>query len=91
MRVTQDIGNRYNFQSLYATDLEYLLDKNKVHTWICGHVHKNFDFVSEKGTRVLGNQKGKPKDRIRDYNREFVIVSDVDHGNINGYPVRFRE
>lgn len=73
MRVTQDAGKRKKFQSLYATDLEYLLDKNKVHTWICGHVHKNFDFVSEKGTRVLGNQKGKPKDRIRDYNREFVI------------------
>jgi predicted phosphohydrolase len=73
MRVTQDTGRRKKFQSLYATDLEYLLDKSKVDTWICGHVHKNFDFLSENGTRVLGNQKGKPKDRICDYSKEFVV------------------
>ena len=40
------------FHSLYATNLSRLLSKENVHTWICGHVHNNFDFITEKGTRV---------------------------------------
>jgi len=61
------------FKSLYYSDLDYLLTKDMVHTWICGHVHSNFDCVSEGGTRIVGNQKGKPKDNIRDFSKEFVI------------------
>jgi Icc-related predicted phosphoesterase len=61
------------FHSLYASDLSRLLSKENVHTWICGHVHNNFDFVTEKGTRIVGNQKGKPKDNLSDYNPKFVI------------------
>ena len=61
------------FQSIYATDLDYLLDVNFVQTWICGHVHKNFDFVSDKGCRLVGNQKGKIKDKITDYKSNFLL------------------
>jgi len=61
------------FNSLYFTNLEFLLDKNKVHTWICGHVHKNFDFIHKNGTRVMSNQKGKVKDNITDYSPNCII------------------
>jgi len=61
------------FSSLYVTNLDYLLNQNKIHTWVCGHIHKNFDFVTEGGTRVVGNQKGKPKDKINDYLKDFII------------------
>lgn len=60
--------------SLYASDLDHLLTKDKVDTWVCGHVHNNFDFVSEGGTRIVGNQKGKPKDKIDDFRKDFVII-----------------
>ena len=64
---------RTEIHSLYATDLSRLLSKENIDTWICGHVHNNFDFVTEKGTRVVGNQKGKPKDNLTDYNPKFII------------------
>lgn len=72
-RVIDTNKKKNKFPSLYATDLEYLLDKNKVNIWICGHVHKNFDFISENGCRVVGNQKGK-NNQITDYSKEFVIT-----------------
>lgn len=61
------------FPYLYGTDLDYLLDNNFIDTWVCGHVHKNFDFISEKGCRVVGNQKGKDKDNIVDYKKDFIL------------------
>lgn len=67
-------NKRKKFVSLYSTDLDYLLDKNRVGTWICGHTHKNFDFITPKGCRVLSNQLGKPKDGIVDYNSDFTIT-----------------
>ena len=66
-------AKKKKFHSIYATDLDYLLDINFVQTWICGHVHKNFDFVSNKGCRLVGNQKGKIKDKITDYKVNFLI------------------
>jgi len=72
-RVLIGAKKRKQFESLYATDLEHLLDKNKVQTWICGHIHKNFDFITEKGCRVVGNQKGKVKDNVPDYQCNFTI------------------
>jgi predicted phosphohydrolase len=62
------------FDFLYVNDLDYLIDKNNVDTWVCGHVHKNFDFISKRGCRVVGNQKGKKKDCIKDYSKKFVIT-----------------
>ena len=61
------------FSSLYTTNLEYLLSSSKIHTWVCGHVHNNFDFTIKNGTRVIGNQKGKPKDNITDFLKNCVI------------------
>lgn len=73
-KVLEGSKKHKKFFSLYATDLNELLDKRMVHTWICGHVHKNFDFKTEGGTRVVSNQKGKPKDHIKDYHKDFTIA-----------------
>jgi Icc-related predicted phosphoesterase len=74
LKVLEGTKKRKKFIDLYATDLEYLLDKNNVHTWICGHIHKNFDFYTEKGCRIVSNQKGKDKDRVLDYRKNFTIT-----------------
>ena len=65
--------HRERFISLYVSNLDYMLVANKVQTWICGHVHYNFDFISELGTRVVGNMHGKPKDNIEDYIMDFIL------------------
>lgn len=64
---------RDKFFSLYASHLDHLLMSYNVHTWVCGHVHKNFDFITDGGTRVVGNQKGKPKDKIIDFSKKFIV------------------
>ena len=61
------------FVSLYVNQLDNLLQSDKVHTWVAGHIHYNFDFVTEGGTRVVGNQRGKPRDKIDNFSKEFVI------------------
>uniref|UniRef100_A0A6C0EM69 Calcineurin-like phosphoesterase domain-containing protein n=1 Tax=viral metagenome TaxID=1070528 RepID=A0A6C0EM69_9ZZZZ len=61
------------FKSLYASHLDHLLDSKRVHTWVCGHIHTNFDLRSKNGTRLVGNQKGKPRDKITDYDKAKVI------------------
>ena len=61
------------FPYLYATALDYLLDKERIHTWICGHTHRNFDFFSVKKCRIVSNQKGKKKDNVFDYTKSFII------------------
>ena len=67
-------AKKRKFHSIYATNLDYLLDSDFVKIWICGHVHKNFDFVSTKGCRIVGNQKGKDKDNITNYMSNFIIT-----------------
>ena len=67
-------AKKRKFHSIYASDLDYLLNVSLVQLWICGHVHKNFDFISDLGCRVVGNQKGKEKDRILDYKSNFLIT-----------------
>jgi len=64
---------RKQFQSLYATDLEYLLDNKHINLWICGHTHKNINITSDKGCKIITNQKGKIKDKIKDYSKTFTI------------------
>lgn len=71
--VINDEKMKDRFVSLYVSDLDYLLSKEKIHTWICGHIHSNFDIISKNGTRVIGNQSGKPRDRITDYSKELVL------------------
>jgi len=72
-RALDGARKKKRLQSLYASHLDHLLSSDKVHTWICGHVHRNFDFVTDGGTRVVGNQLGKPKDQIVDYRPNFVL------------------
>lgn len=60
--------------SLYASNLDHLLTSNKVHTWIAGHIHSNFDLITEGGTHLVGNQRGKLKDKIMDYSKSLVIT-----------------
>ena len=64
---------RQNFVSLYASHLDYLLDKNMVDIWIAGHIHSNFDMITDKGCRLIGNQKGKPRDNIKDYRKNYTF------------------
>ena len=66
-------NKRLKLRSLYYSNLDNLLDINHVHTWICGHIHRNFDFITEQGTRVVGNQKGKPKDKNYSFTKNFII------------------
>jgi predicted phosphohydrolase len=67
------VKKRDKYVSLYASNLDYLLDCDKVDTWVCGHVHSNFDFINDKGCRIIGNQRGKPKDKITDFRDDYVI------------------
>ena len=71
--VLEGTNKKEKFRSLYATDLDRLLVLDNMRLWMCGHIHKNFDFLTTKGTRVLGNQRGKPKDHISDYRDDLVI------------------
>lgn len=69
----ENIKKRDRYVSLYFSKLDGLLKKEKVHTWICGHIHQNFDYITNGGTRLVGNQYGKPRDNIDDYSKEFVV------------------
>lgn len=72
--VTNNCKKKDKYISLYTSNLDHILNTNKVHTWICGHIHANFDFKFEQnGTRIVGNQKGKPRDKLTDYSKNFVI------------------
>lgn len=64
---------RDKFVSLYASNMDNLLTSDNMIGWVCGHVHSNFDFFTDNGCRIIGNQMGKPKDNIRDYSKTFVI------------------
>lgn len=64
-------GDKY--KSLYASNLDRLLVGERVHTWICGHNHCNFDFKTRCGTRLVSNQKGKPKDNVPDFSLSKVL------------------
>ena len=74
---TYDVIDEYKMKdryvSLYVSKLDHMLDKQKIDTWVCGHIHRNFDVIAKGGTRIIGNQSGKPKDRITDYKKDCVI------------------
>jgi predicted phosphohydrolase len=69
-----DLSKKRKYPSLYSNNLDSLLNKQKVQTWVCGHTHKNFDFISELGCRIVSNQLGKPKDKITNYKKDFTIT-----------------
>ena len=72
-KILKDSKKIDKFVSLYVNKLDHLLENKKIHTWICGHIHSNFNFMSKEGTRVVSNQLGKPKDKITDYKKCFNI------------------
>lgn len=72
-KILENSNKNKKYLSLYSNNLDQLLDKNKINTWICGHVHKNFDLITPLGTRLVSNQKGKNKDKITDFSKNFVI------------------
>jgi UDP-2,3-diacylglucosamine pyrophosphatase LpxH len=69
----ENFRKKDRYVSLYFSNLDNLLRKDKVHTWICGHIHQNFDYITNGGTRLVGNQYGKPRDNVDDYSKEFVV------------------
>jgi len=62
------------YKSLYASNLDFLLVREKVHTWVYGHTHENRDILTSGGTRVVSNQKGKPKDKTERFLKTKVIT-----------------
>lgn len=64
-------GDRYS--CLYASELDYLLTKEKVHTWVYGHSHQNFDYITPAGTRVVSNQRGKSSMEAHHFSKSKVI------------------
>jgi len=64
---------RTKYKSLYSTPLDRLLHSDKVHTWVYGHLHKNYDFFTDGGTRLLSNQKGKEYDNVQDYRKNKIF------------------
>lgn len=63
-------GGKY--KSLYYNNLDYLVTREKVHTWVFGHVHQNRDFM-KNGTRLVGNQKGKKEENIVGFSHKKII------------------
>lgn len=53
--VLKDIHLKHPRRFYYSNNLKYILGKERIHTWIAGHTHHNFDFF-EKGTRIVSNQ-----------------------------------
>lgn len=63
-----------HYACLYHNNLDRLMSIDKVHTWIFGHIHKNTDHKTKRGTRLVTNQKGKPKDKVIDFVKNKVIL-----------------
>lgn len=57
------------YKYLYSSDLENLL--TGVNTWISGHVHWNYK-MKIGDTYLIANQKGRERDRVQDFSKEFV-------------------
>jgi len=74
-KILEGIKKKKKYTTLYANNLDHLLDSSKIDTWICGHSHHNFDFIADKGTRIVSNQLGKPKDHITNYKTDFEITA----------------
>jgi predicted phosphohydrolase len=72
--ITSNKKLKDKYISLYASHLDHLLQDDMVHTWVSGHIHINFDFITDGGTHLVGNQRGKPKDKITDYKMNMVIT-----------------
>lgn len=60
------------YASLYASNLDDFIRSSNIHTWIYGHCHYNSNkYIGN--TNMVSNQKGKPKDNIQNYSKEFIL------------------
>jgi predicted phosphodiesterase len=60
-------------RSLYMTDLTHLMDQKSIKLWIYGHTHINFNMISQLGTKIVSNQKGKLKNNVYDFSEQFIV------------------
>jgi predicted phosphodiesterase len=58
--------------SAFTSDLEELMDGDRVALWIHGHTHHCVDYEMN-GTRVVSNQRGYPNEGISAFNPSFVV------------------
>lgn len=66
------IEKKDKYSSLYASNLDYLFDKNNIHTWIFGHIHKNHD-IYINGVRFVTNQRGKGNKLCKTFSKNKCI------------------
>jgi Icc-related predicted phosphoesterase len=72
-QIVSERRKKDRYISLYTSELDHLLYKDKIDTWICGHIHENFNTVTQGGTKIVGNQLGKPRDKIMDYRKDLIV------------------
>ncbi len=58
---------------LYINNLDKLLKRDLIHTWVFGHTHINVDMLSEGGTRLVTNQYGSKVVPEAGFDREKII------------------
>ncbi len=73
---SQSVHPRYANDPLtpaFASNLEYLLDGERVALWVHGHMHESYDYEIY-GTRVVCNPRGyAPKDLTPDFRSDWVV------------------
>ena len=60
-------------KDMYMTDLSNVINSLKINSWIFGHLHKNFNLIIDKGTKIISNQRGKPGSFCQDYKSDFIV------------------
>jgi predicted phosphodiesterase len=82
------VAERYKDDKLsacYASNLDYLMDGDKVQLWIHGHTHDNFDYEIN-GSRVLCNPRGymfkSGEIENSDFNPNLVVEVTKNHCEI---------
>jgi predicted phosphohydrolase len=62
-----------NYNSHFASDLDYLLDPEYIHTWVCGHSHSHIEENINDVPCYL-NALGYPSEEYRGSNSEFTFT-----------------
>lgn len=69
---TKKLNDKY--VSLYASNLDKMLVKQNVHTWVYGHIHINVDKITDDGTHLVSNQLGKKNNMAKNYSKKHIII-----------------
>ena len=82
--ITQHAPSRQSIHSRFAgsllngcfvSDLQHLVDRQRVQLWVHGHTHDSFDYMLH-GTRVVCNPRGYAKDGVNEnplFDSNFVV------------------